>query len=222
VNIGDQMKKKYDLDAINFDIIRKDKIKHDPLRKESDRGCVLIMATDIENILASMLDQWFSAIGVITSKQRKNVFDFSGPAGTFSNKIALCKVFGFIDQDLYHDLNVIKDIRNIAAHSNQDFSLSSEDVIHELEKMRHYQNTKKKILSYIGTEDEDVINQKINEYLAINKEIFITLIRKNELLLFACEMNTIKNSLLLKDKFVDDRMKFKNIIEEKIKEMEDL
>ena len=64
-------------------------IDKNPLYRESDRGCVLICASDIENILDTLLMEWFKNSSKLSNKEKKIIFDYTGPLGTFSSKLCL-------------------------------------------------------------------------------------------------------------------------------------
>lgn len=119
-------------------------IDRDPLLSESDRGCVLILTSDLDNYLNEILSFWFKNIGNVSNKQEKVIFDFSGPLGSFSNKIQLSKALGIIDDTIYRDLLIIRKIRNLAAHSNNSFSLSNNTVKNKIRNLhnisKHSQN----------------------------------------------------------------------------------
>lgn len=100
------------------------KIDEDPLYRESDRGCVLICAADLENKLRDLLVQFFSKASALTKSQYKDLFEYTGPLGTFSSLIKISRAIGLLDNSLYSDLEKIRKIRNNAAHSNRSFSLS--------------------------------------------------------------------------------------------------
>lgn len=111
-----------------FDISRLVEVDKNPLYRESDRGCVLLLAADIENVLEKIFEAWFKGVGTLSKKIQKDVFDFTGPLGTFSAKITLSRALGIIESKLYSDLQKIRKIRNHAAHSNDDFSLSDPEM----------------------------------------------------------------------------------------------
>ena len=106
---------------------RLEKTDKDPLMRESDRGCVLARAADIENQLQALLAGWFTTVGETSRREEKLLFDFTGPVGTFSAKIMLSRAMGLISKELYGDLQRLRALRNLAAHTTADFSLSSKE-----------------------------------------------------------------------------------------------
>lgn len=118
-------------------IRRLEKIESDPLMRESDRGCVLVRTADLERQLQSLLAHWFVVVGGIARKEEERMFDFNGPAGTLSAKIMLARSMGLIDKELYGDLQRLRGLRNLAAHTSADFSLSSKEARAFVSGMNH-------------------------------------------------------------------------------------
>jgi DNA-binding MltR family transcriptional regulator len=118
-----------------------EKIDQDPLMRESDRGCVLSRSADLENKLQTLLSNWFSETGDVNKQQTKRLFDFTGPVGNFSAKNLLSRSVGLISNELYRDLEELRNLRNLAAHASEEFSLSSEEARASLARM-HYEHRK--------------------------------------------------------------------------------
>lgn len=96
------------------------------LEAESDRGLALVTADYLSNLLEALLRQVF-VDG--RSKGMKDIlsglFAEVGPLGTFATRTRLAFLMGLIGTDTYHALEVIRDLRNDAAHSVAPFSLES-------------------------------------------------------------------------------------------------
>lgn len=150
-----------------FEIKKLIKIENDPLMSESDRGCVLILTSDLDNCLVSLLNRWFTDIGEISGKLNKRVFDFSGPLGTLSNKILIARSLGIISQELFHDLEVLRNIRNVAAHTNSKFSLSSKNIKDMMKTLNYNFEKYSKVTRYKATapiknpEESHEINENV-------------------------------------------------------------
>ena len=84
----------------------------DLLRKESDRGKVLIstgfMEEQLKDILLAFMVEGGPATELVTSG--------NAPLGTFSARIAACYALGLISEREHHDLTLLRRIRNDFAH----------------------------------------------------------------------------------------------------------
>ncbi|SHJ24767.1 Mannitol repressor [Mesonia phycicola] len=101
------------------------------LINESDRGCVILAVSFLETILTDLLKG--KLIG--SKKHFKNLFDFSGPLGTFSSKIKMSYSIGLISESEKTDLENIRSLRNIFAHSPNPTTLDDNEpkkIIEEL------------------------------------------------------------------------------------------
>lgn len=168
-------------------------IDKNPLWRESDRGCVLILASDIENLLNDILKSWFNNLSQLTKKEEEIIFDFTGPLGTFSSKIYLAKAVGLLDSNVHSDIHKIRTIRNIAAHSGSSFSLSNPDVIKIVTSMhfdyaRTCQLRRFSLKSNNNVQNDDIKGDEINEsimkgfgLIRFHKTNFILTVLKIEL-----------------------------------------
>ncbi len=82
------------------------------LRKESDRGKVLISTGFLEQQLRDILAA-FMRDGAKTASLLDGP---NAPLGAFSSRISACHAFGLISNREHHDLNVLRRIRNDFAH----------------------------------------------------------------------------------------------------------
>ena len=82
---------------------------------ESDRGAVLVAAAFAEELLRRL----FKARMRLSGKLTEDLFDGHGPLSTFSalTKIAFC--LKWIGPNTFHDLELIRSIRNGFAHSHK-------------------------------------------------------------------------------------------------------
>lgn len=83
------------------------------LLKESDRGCALLAASHLDATLQKLFE--VKLIG--TKKEQKQLFDYSGPLGSFSSRIIMAYSMGIISKNYLHDLQIIRKIRNDFGHS---------------------------------------------------------------------------------------------------------
>ena len=89
--------------------------------QESDRGCALIIAANLEFRLAELLK---AHCVTLTKKIAGSLFEGSGSLATFSARIDVCFAFGIIGNAEFQDLHLIRKIRNDFAHhpSGVDFN----------------------------------------------------------------------------------------------------
>jgi hypothetical protein len=91
------------------------------LMNESDRGCVILAVSYLESILTDLLKS--KLIG--GKKHFKDIFDFNGPLGSFSGKIKMAYSIGVISEQEKTDINNIRALRNIFAHSSCPITVPS-------------------------------------------------------------------------------------------------
>ena len=102
------------------------------LEKESDRAKLILVVSWIDHFLNVKLQNEFSKGN---KKARKDLFS-NGPFATFSSKLNLAFCAGWIDSDVYHDIQVIRKLRNGCAHSIDSISLNEEKIRKEIEKFK--------------------------------------------------------------------------------------
>jgi hypothetical protein len=103
------------------------------LQKESDRSVPILAVAWIEHILKEKLAKLFSKGN---ADARKSLFGTNGPFATFSSKCSVVFCYGLIDGDIFHDLGVLRKIRNLFAHHIQGLSLASPEVVELFDKLR--------------------------------------------------------------------------------------
>lgn len=98
----------------------------EPIAKEldgaSERATVLVAAAIADEALSSIIKLRLIEDAKIT----KEVFEGQGGLATFSSKIAVARLMNFYSDETYSDLNIMRKIRNDAAHATQPFSFSSQ------------------------------------------------------------------------------------------------
>ncbi|MBI2448352.1 hypothetical protein HYV44_02210 [Candidatus Microgenomates bacterium] len=102
------------------------------LKKESDRGIVLIISTLLEEYLTELLEKKF----IDDKKETDEILNGPlAPIGSFSSKIKLSYCLGLINKQDRDNLNTIRKIRNKFAHNIESSSLNDEDVVKEIKKL---------------------------------------------------------------------------------------
>ncbi len=77
------------------------------LAAESDRACIILMANFLDDTLKYRLSKCLSFSPTATEYDR--IFRFEGPLGTFSGRMEIACLFGFIDDSTYQELDIIRD-----------------------------------------------------------------------------------------------------------------
>jgi hypothetical protein len=91
-------------------------------REESDRACAILGAALLDARLESL---YLSRLKHGADELLSN----NGPLGTFSARTQVAFALEWIDLDVYHDLNIIRKIRNDFAHSfDHELSFSDQSI----------------------------------------------------------------------------------------------
>jgi len=93
------------------------------LAEESDRACVILVTSWADHLLRIRLAQEFAKGN---ADARGALFATNGPFATLSSKLNAVFCAGWLDRDVYHDLNVIRKMRNQFAHSIEPLDLHNE------------------------------------------------------------------------------------------------
>ncbi|MGV8947719.1 MAG: hypothetical protein ACOH1N_14925, partial [Lutibacter sp.] len=120
MTIPEKIVKKLELDLypeLNADMIYK-------LSNESERGAVLIGVSKIEEYLESFVKK---ILPNNSNKYQKKLLQYPGPLSSFSSKIELLYAFRYINHQFYISLNILRTMRNNAAHSFSEFDLEKEN-----------------------------------------------------------------------------------------------
>lgn len=102
------------------------------LHKESDRGMTLYATAYLDYQLEILLKK--KLVG--SKKELTDLFSFNGPLGTFSSKIKISYSIGLLDKDTVHDIDILRKIRNVFAHSEQKVDLNSENVTNLINNLK--------------------------------------------------------------------------------------
>lgn len=97
----------------------------DKLLNETGRGAILIGTSYIEEHLEKFI------LKILPKQDKKytdRLFNYPGPLSSFSAKIELSYAFRLINERTYNSLNYLRKIRNEAAHSSNDFSLTDKEI----------------------------------------------------------------------------------------------
>jgi DNA-binding MltR family transcriptional regulator len=92
------------------------------LINESDRGFVLLTASRMDELLKELHKVYIKSKTSPETKLLKDLFAVHAPLYILSAKIKLAFGYGLISKDDYHDLELLRDMRNDAAHTVQEFA----------------------------------------------------------------------------------------------------
>ena len=101
------------------------------LSTKSQAGTVLVSAAVVEDHLQKLL---LTKMRTLSNNKAKRIFN--GPLRSFAAKIDVAYAFELIDDELYDDLTVIRDIRNEFAHSVVETDFSSPEIIELVQKLK--------------------------------------------------------------------------------------
>jgi hypothetical protein len=105
----------------------------DELLGESDRSSILLMATILDDVLQYRLEK---SLGFSASEDEIDyIFRFEGPLGTFSSRMEIALLFGFIDDVTFQQLNIVREVRNACAHSMHPMVFSEPAVVNVIKRM---------------------------------------------------------------------------------------
>lgn len=106
------------------------------LFRESDRGAVLISATRLEEKLELLHRAHIEQKVAEPKKLLEELFRPYAPLSSFSAKIQLAHAYGLIDAEDYADLNIIRKIRNDAAHTSVEFSFEPNEICQRITHLK--------------------------------------------------------------------------------------
>jgi DNA-binding MltR family transcriptional regulator len=93
------------------------------LDNESDRASAVLCAAFLDHELEVLLRRFMRDI-----KETNELFQQMQPLSTFSSKIKFAYVLGLISHEVYHDLNLIRRIRNDFAHDRRARSFTETEI----------------------------------------------------------------------------------------------
>ena len=112
------------------------------LSEESDRGKIIVGAEMLNEDLELLIR---SRMRILRLELDGDIFKGFGPLSSFSGKTKLAYALQMIDDDVFHDLNVIRDVRNHFAHSYSDDSPGDDWVVAQAKSLQHGVTDDKKL-----------------------------------------------------------------------------
>jgi DNA-binding MltR family transcriptional regulator len=99
------------------------------IRLESDRGCILVGASVLDELCAQLIKERFAANEHVIKNALDPLFATMGPLSSFSARIKLAYCLGLIKQWEFEDLEKIRRIRNKAAHDYSAKTFTDNEII---------------------------------------------------------------------------------------------
>ena len=98
------------------------------LYNESDRGCLLLVASRLDDSLKTLHGAHIGRVVAQSAGLLKKLFAQYAPLSSFAGRSQIAYAYGLIPHEQYVDLETIRGIRNKAAHSISEFSLTSSGI----------------------------------------------------------------------------------------------
>lgn len=92
--------------------------------EETDRGAVILLATAFEDKLTDAIKSHMRHN--LNSDQRKRLFGYDAPLGTFSAKIMMGYAVGILNKEMLDVAEIVREMRNACAHSRSAISFQDE------------------------------------------------------------------------------------------------
>jgi len=127
------------------------------LSKESDRNAVIVATSMIDDILSSKIKCLLKAG---TSKDHKALFEDNGPFNSMYSKTEWLYCIGELSGHQRKDINILRKMRNEAAHLWLPFDLASDRYNSMLQKMQTYESVnslKKSLADEHNTSVENIL-----------------------------------------------------------------
>lgn len=144
---------------LNFEFIYK-------LSNESQRGAVLIGVSKLEEYFDKLI------LHVLPSKVKaytSRLLKYPGPISSFSGKIELLFAFRIIDKRFYNSVNVLRKVRNKAAHSSESFNF--DDFETELEEILNFDEEFSEIIQHLALDNLIKLKKRKVKKILDSKEI---------------------------------------------------
>ena len=130
------------------------------LENLTDRELAIIGGAIIEGTVKELLSN--KLIG-LSSDDKKNALDEYGVFGNFGAMITVMAGFKFLHKDLCHDLKLIKELRNSAAHARREFSFELPSVASMAQSFMCTNRFDELAKSYIGEHSNGCLMNEVSD-----------------------------------------------------------
>jgi DNA-binding MltR family transcriptional regulator len=98
----------------------------DELEKDGPRGAVLLGHALLENLMERILQ---SKMIALSKDERDRLFSGMGPLASMAARVRVAYALGFIKQEARSDLNKLRDLRNLFAHSRRKIGFDDPEAV---------------------------------------------------------------------------------------------
>jgi DNA-binding MltR family transcriptional regulator len=121
---------------------------------ESDRGCILIGASVLDDVLCELLKKRLAKSDHVAKQAMEPLFSGMGPLSSFSARIKLAYCLGLIGKWEFEDLERIRKVRNKAAHEYTAKSFADNEIIQITQRLAGANHAVSAMKKLEGTEAE--------------------------------------------------------------------
>ena len=135
----------------------------DSLKKESERGAVLISASYLEEQLKKIIAAFLCEIDA-----SKKILDggFYSPLGTFAARTAAAAALALISENEYRDLETIRNIRNKFAHNHRKTFLD-QDIVDSCRNLK-----------FSAPDDADVVVDTRSQFMTASVALILRFVNR--------------------------------------------
>lgn len=108
----------------------------DAHEQESDRGYVLVASAILDSAMEYLLRKKMRQQAGIVKRNIDPLFSHNGPLSSFWSKLNIAYTMRIIPDWVYHDLEILRGIRNDSAHTCQTFSFTEHEVECRIQQFR--------------------------------------------------------------------------------------
>lgn len=149
------------------------------LKKESDRGIILICASTIDSVLRDLIEKYLNK-NKGRKKEISKLFEYPNPLSSFASKIQMSYCLGLISKDIYEDFERVRKIRNNLAHGYDFKDFSSNEIasiVFKLEGAKkcwefRIQKNPEKFKEQKSLKKEEIDEEKISKMVFVTTVIF--------------------------------------------------
>jgi DNA-binding MltR family transcriptional regulator len=120
--MADSTQPGFDLSGMN-QFVDEANVINQQLRDETDRGAALVGVAFLDELLGRLLKS-----RMLDGKTSEDLFEGSNPLASFSARIDVAYCLGWIGPETYHELHLMRRIRNDFAHVHTPVTFSSDAI----------------------------------------------------------------------------------------------